>query len=164
MSPRSIRRRTWPATLAGLATQIILMIAAPTIAASPPAGASAHQARTTFLTENGRLEFIREIGSALYERGNATGTYNVPMTTLLTRHPNYVTAIVTIYPHGGSITGNSKAKYIVRNETGYFGGTFTITGGSGSYKHVSGNALGISGTINRNTYNMTVKAHGDIKL
>ncbi len=163
MSPRSIRKRAWPAILAGLATQITLMIAAPAIAVSAPAGASA-QAKTTFLTENGRLEFIREIGSALYERGNATGTYNVPMTTLLTRHPNYVTAIVTIYPHGGSITGSSKANYIVRNETGYFGGTLTIIRGTGTYKHVSGKALGISGTINRNTYNMTVKAHGDIKL
>jgi hypothetical protein len=143
-----------------LAVQGTAMMTTPTIAATPTPSAS--QAGLSYLTEHGRLEFIREVGSALYERGNATGTYNVPMTTLLTRYPNYVTAIVTIYPHGGSISGTSKANYIVKNETGYFGGTLTINHGTGSYRGVAGKNLGISGTINRNTYNMTVNAHGDI--
>lgn len=124
----------------------------------------ARKAKTIDLVENAHLEFVREEGSYLLEHGSATGTYNVPMTAHLARHATYVTAVITLYPQGGSITGKSRANYIVKNDIGYFGGNFAITGGTGKYRHASGKALGISGTINRHTFDMTVKAHGNISF
>jgi hypothetical protein len=122
----------------------------------------ARAAKTVDLVESARLELAHEEGSALTERGHATGTYNTPVTATFTIHPKVITAIVTIYPHGGSITGSAHANYVVQNSTGYFGGTLTVTRGTGAYRHASGKALGFSGTINRYTFASTVKAHGQI--
>jgi hypothetical protein len=124
----------------------------------------ARQARKMYLSENAQLRFTHEDGSALVEHGSATGTYNAPVTAILTIHPTSVTAIVTLFPKGGSLTGTAQANYIVKGSIGYFGGTLRITGGTGTYRHASGKALGISGTINRENFNMTVKAHGEINL
>jgi hypothetical protein len=116
------------------------------------------------LIENANLKLISEEGAALVERGHATGTYNAPVTSTFTIHPKAVTATVTVYPHGGSITGVAQTNYVVQNSTGYFGGTFTITHGTGSFKGASGKSLGISGTINRYSFAITVKAHGEVNL
>lgn len=117
-----------------------------------------------YLVENSQLKYVGEEGSTLDEHGSATGTYNAPVIAKLTIHPTYVTAVVTVFPKGGSITGTAQANYIVQSSTGYFGGTFTVTHGTGTFRHVSGKALGISGTINRYTFAATVKAHGEVSF
>jgi hypothetical protein len=133
-------------------------------ASGAPGHAIAREAKKMQLSENAQLKFTREDGSALVEYGHATGTYDAPVSAVLTIHPSSVTATVTIFPKGGSITGTAQANYIVKGSIGYFGGTFTIAHGTGTYRHVSGKALGISGTINRESFAMTVKAHGEISL
>ncbi len=122
------------------------------------------QAKTVDLVENANLKLISEDGAALVEHGQAAGTYNAPVTATFTIHPKAVTATVTVYPHGGSITGVAQTNYIVQNSTGYFGGTLTITRGTGRFKGASGKSLGISGTINRYSFAITVKAHGEVNL
>jgi len=85
----------------------------------------------------------------------------------LTIHPKSVTAVVTIYPRGGSISGVANANYVVKGSLGYFGGTFTLRRGTGRYSHISevnGKPLGISGSIDRYSFAMEVKAHGDVNL
>jgi hypothetical protein len=139
-------------------------IGLPVPASGAPGQAIAREAKKVQLSENAQLKFTREDGSALVEYGHAIGTYNAPVSTILTIHSTSVTATVTIFPKGGSITGTAQANYIVKGSVGYFGGNFTITHGTGTYRHVSGRALGISGTINRETFAMTVKAHGEISL
>ena len=124
----------------------------------------AKEARTVHLVETAQLKLAREDGAALVEHGHATGTYNAPVTAILTIHPTYVTAVVTIFPRGGSITGTAKANYVVKSSTGYYGGSFAITRGTGTFRHVSGKALVISGAIDRYTFDMTVKAHGPVNL
>jgi hypothetical protein len=116
------------------------------------------------LIENANLKLISEEGSALVEHGQSAGTYNAPVTATFTIHPKAVTATVTVYPHGGSITGVAQTNYVVQNSIGYFGGTFTITHGTGSFRDASGKSLGISGTINRYSFAITVKAHGEVNL
>jgi len=122
------------------------------------------QAKTVDLVENANLKLISEEGAALVEHGRAAGTYNAPVAAIFTIHPKAVTATVTVYPHGGSITGVAQTNYIVQNSTGYFGGTLTITRGTGSFKGASGKSVGISGTINRYSFAITVKAHGEVNL
>jgi len=145
------------ATTAGLTAQASGGTAKPT----------AHAARRLSLVETAHLKFSSEHGAALNERGSATGTYNAPVTVSLTIHPKSVTAVVTIYPRGGSIRGTANANYVVKGVYGYFGGTFTLRGGTGKYSHISevnGKPLGISGKIDRTNFAMEVKAHGEANL
>jgi hypothetical protein len=147
------------------ALALLASIAGPTTRASGAIGGPMGvQAKRINLVENANLKLISEEGAALVEHGQATGTYNAPVTATFTIHPKSVTATVTVYPHGGSITGVAQTNYVVQNSTGYFGGTFTITHGTGSFKGASGKSLGISGTINRYSFAITVKAHGEVNL
>jgi hypothetical protein len=128
---------------------------------------TAREARRLSLVETAHLKLSGEHGSALTERGRATGTYNAPVTVTLTIHPKSVTAVVTISPTGGSIRGTANANYVVKGAYGYFGGTFTLRGGTGKYSHISevnGKPLGISGVINRVSFAMEVKALGEANL
>jgi hypothetical protein len=128
----------------------------------------ARTAKRVKLVEVGHLELSKEEGSAITERGRATGTYNAPVTAAFTIHPKSVTVVVTLYPTGGSITGTAIANYKVANGIGYFGGYFKIGRGTGKYRHVSevdGKPLGFSGTINRNSLKVEVKVNkGEINV
>src|SRR5580693_3321945 len=115
------------ASIAGFATR----------ASGATGGPVGIQAKTVNLIENASLKLVNEEGAALIEHGQATGTYNAPVTAIFTIHPKAVSATVTVYPHGGSITGVALANYVVENSNGYFGGTFTITRGTGSFRHAS---------------------------
>ena len=126
---------------------------------------SAHAARTVFLYENAYLRLTHTNNeSTLNERGTAYGTFRAPLTAYLKVSAERVNAIFTIYPHGGSITGKASARFKIQGHTGYYGGTLTITHGTGPYRHASGKNLAISGTIDRISFALTVKAKGWMKL
>ncbi len=121
-------------------------------------------ARTAYLTERARLRFASERGSTLVERGYAYGTYDAPIVADLTIRSKSVTAQVTIYPRGGTITGSADASYKIVRNLGYFGGSFYLGHGSGRYSHVAEahhKPLGISGIINRENFEVEVKASGE---
>lgn len=162
---RSMGRIPIVMTISICALALLASIAGPTTHASGAVGGPmGAQAKRVNLVENANLKLISEEGAALIERGQASGTYNAPVTATFTIRPKTVAATVTVYPHGGSITGVAHTNYIVQNSTGYFGGTLTITRGTGSFKGASGKSLGISGTINRYSFAITVKAHGEVNL
>lgn len=126
---------------------------------------SAHGARTLFLYENASLYMTHTNNeTTLNERGYARGTFNARLTSFLTVSAEHVNAVFTIYPPGGTITGRASARFVVKGHTGYYGGTLTITRGTGAYRHASGSNIDISGTINRISFALTVKAHGWMKL
>jgi hypothetical protein len=127
--------------------------------------AYAHDARTLFLYENAHLRLTHTNNeSTLNERGTAYGTFTALLTAYLNVSAERVNAVFTIYPHGGSITGKASARFVVKGHTGYYGGTLAITRGTGAYRHASGKNIGISGTIDRISFALTVKAKGWIKL
>ena len=124
----------------------------------------ARTARTVHIQEHGRLKFISERGATLIERGTAYGTYTATMIVDLTIHSKSVTATVTIYPHGGTITGSANASYKIVKNLGYFGGTLNLGHGTGKYRHIAEvghKPLGVSGVINRENFEVEVKADGD---
>jgi hypothetical protein len=127
-------------------------------------GPAATAARRIYLTEKARLHFVTEHGATLVERGYAYGTYNAPIAADLTIRSKSVTATVTIYPRGGSMTGNANASYKIVKNLGYFGGTLNLGHGRGRFSHVAEVAhkpLGISGIINRENFEVEVKANGE---
>lgn len=136
------------------------------MASNTSAGAtklSVHAARMVYLNEYASLKLVSEGESSLNERGQGRGTFRGTITARLKLNPNQVNAVYTIYPKGGSVTGRASARYVIRGSTGYYGGTLTIIKGTGIYRHATGTNLGISGTINRYSFALTVKAHGWIR-
>lgn len=123
----------------------------------------AHMTRTVYLREYASLHLTKEEGNTLYERGKAWGTFSGGIAARLHFAANSVSATFTLYPKGGSVTGTAFARYIVKGSTGYYGGTLNITKATGSYRHASGRSIGISGTISRYSFKLSVKAKGWIK-
>jgi len=146
-----------------------LLVAAAAIVLGASASGSvrrpvAHAARIVRLQEHGRLKFVSERGATLIERGTAYGTYRATMIADLTIHSKSVTATVTIYPHGGTITGSADASYKIVKNLGYFGGTLNLGRGTGKYRHIAEvghKPLGVSGVINRENFEVEVKASGE---
>jgi hypothetical protein len=137
-------------------------LAAPASGSDP--STMARPARVVHMQEHGRLKFISERGNTLIERGTAYGTYTATMVADLTVRSKSVTATVTIYPRGGSITGAANANYTIVKNLGYFGGTLSLGRGSGRYSHiaeVNHKPLGVSGVINRMNLEVEVKASGE---
>lgn len=147
---------------------LLLGAAAVTLGASAAGSAGrplARAAKTVHLQEHGRLKFSSERGSTLIERGTAYGTYTATMVAHLTIRSKSVYATVTIYPHGGSITGSANALYKIVKNLGYFGGTLNLGRGTGRYGHIAEvghKPLGVSGVINRYNFEVEVKANGEV--
>ncbi len=124
---------------------------------------TAHAARTVYLRELGHLRYVNGNESTLDEHGNASGTFNGSLAARLTISAEHVSAVFTIYPRGGSVTGKAWANFVVRGHTGYYGGTLKIVHGTGAFRHASGANIGISGTIDRYSFALVVKVDGWIK-
>jgi len=130
------------------------------VGAQAPRGPVAHAARTVYLREYGSLRLTKEGSETLYERGQATGTFRGTVVARLSLHAKSVDATFTIYPKGGAVTGQAHAAFVISGSTGYYGGSLKITKASGVYRHAKAGKVGVSGTINRQTFALTVKANG----
>jgi hypothetical protein len=127
------------------------------------AASSALAARTFSLDESGNLHLTSKQGFTLNEQGPATGTVTgtiyVHLKIVSTTH---VTAEVSIYPRGGSITGTGTASYRRAGATAGFSGTLSIDRGTGSYSHARGSGLSFTGTIKRSNDAVTVRVNGRV--
>jgi hypothetical protein len=151
----------------GLAT-----LASDSPAAGPPlerrllsGGLRAAAARVIGLKETGQLRLTDGYETTLAGRGRATGTYNCSIVvhlTILSAHR--LTTTFTVSPKGGTISGKGSARYAEESGNGYFGGTIALTRGTGSYAHASGNEIGISGKIDRESLSLTVHVHGAMRI
>jgi hypothetical protein len=121
---------------------------------------TAHTARTVDVNDRAHLHSVGESGSDLLEEGQATGgfpgrvevQFNVGAT---------VYASFTIATQYGSISGSGSSKLHGTGVWDSFGGTVTVTHGTGRYAHAHGHA-GFYGVINRRTYAATVQTTGTL--
>jgi hypothetical protein len=145
--------------LAGVATLGTGVSSAARSTGSP----SARAARTISLNESGQLHRTSHSGLKLNEQGSASGTIKGTIYIHLdVVSPNRVTAEVSIYPSGGSLTGTGSADYRVNGGTASFNGTMSIDRGTGSYAGAHGSGLSFSGTIQRLSGSVTVHLSGSI--
>jgi hypothetical protein len=127
------------------------------------AGASANAARTLSLTETGHLRLTSHHAFTLNEEGSASGTISGTIYIhLKVASTNRVTAEVSIYPSGGSLTGYASASYHPAGAVATFSGTMNVTRGSGRYNDAHGSDLSFTGTIQRSSDAVTVHVNGNI--
>lgn len=133
------------------------------VGSSGAAGTSAVAARTISLNETGQLHRTSHSGLKLNEQGSASGTIKGTIYIHLdVVSPSRVTAEISIYPNGGSLTGSGSASYHVNGGTASFSGTMSIERGTGTYAHAHGSGLSFSGTIQRLSGAVTVHVSGQM--
>jgi hypothetical protein len=146
---------------AGLCAVSMASLGAPTTLAATRTAPVAHLAGSLSLNESGRLHLTSHHGFTLNEQGSAsgaiTGTIYIHLHVVST---NRVTAEVSLYPSGGSITGLASASYRPSGAVASFSGTMNIARGTGRYAHAGGSGLSFTGTIRRTDDAVTVHVSG----
>jgi hypothetical protein len=131
--------------------------------AAGAAGSPAVEARTISLNDTAHLRQISAHSYKLYESGQATGTVAGTLYLHLTiASTNHVTAELSIYPRGSSMTGTASGNYRVNGGTASFSGSMSIVRGTGSYSGAHGSGLSFSGTIQRSNKAITVHVSGNL--
>lgn len=155
---RSLARRTLAVGGALAAAAGALALAVGVAGAS---GSTAHTARTVTLNDTGYLHKTSKHGFNLYESGSTSGSISGAISLHLdVISTNKVTAELTVYPKGGSISGKATGSYRTNGGTASFSGTLSITHGTGGYSHAHGSGIGFSGTIRRSNDSVTVHVNG----
>lgn len=132
-------------------TGALALIAAPTSLA----------AKTFSLNENGNLHLTSKQGFTLNEEGPASGTVSGTLYVhLKIVSSTRVTAEISLYPHGGSITCSGSADYKREGSIAKFSGALSIDRGTGSYAKAHGSGLSFSGTIQRSNDAIAVHVGG----
>jgi hypothetical protein len=124
----------------------------------PPARALA--ARTLNVTDTAHLRYRRTSGSSLIEEGPASG--GLPGTVKVRFDVGAsVSATFTISTHNGSLIGHGSGALHSSGMYASFGGSMTITRGTGRYRYARGHG-GFYGVINRKSYDLTVQTTGKL--
>jgi hypothetical protein len=135
-----------------------------------PSGAgaqpSAVAARTMAFNITSNLRLVGRPGHVLNEQGtfsgSQSGTIAIRFTSVTSTSGE---ATFTAYPKGGGwVSGRTSTKGRVVGASVYFGGTMTITGGSGRWAHASGHGLGFSGVVDRRSFHATTHMQGSIHV
>jgi hypothetical protein len=130
-------------------------------ATTPSRAATAHTAGTVALNETARLHLTSHHGFTLNEEGSTAGTISGTIYIHLNIvSVNHVTAEVSIYPSGSSITGSATASYHPTGGVASFSGTMAILRGTGRYRGAHGSGLSFTGTVQRSNDAVTVHVSG----
>jgi hypothetical protein len=123
--------------------------------------AVARAAGTLALNDTAHLRETSHHGFTLNEEGSASGTISGTIYIhLKIVSTNRVSAEVSIYSSGSSITGSATAEYRPSGAVASFSGTMTIERGSGRYKGAHGSGLIFTGTVRRSNDAVTVHVSG----
>jgi hypothetical protein len=121
----------------------------------------ARTARALNATDTAHLHYIREnADSTLIEEGTAKGGLPGKVKAHMSVEAK-VAATFTITTRFGSLTGHGSGILHSSGEYASFGGSMTVTSGTGRYAHAHGHG-GFYGTINRSTYATTVQTTGTL--
>ncbi|HYB22717.1 MAG TPA: autotransporter [Solirubrobacteraceae bacterium] len=120
----------------------------------------ARVARSQNVTDTAHLHYVRESGSDLLEEGQASGGLPGHVRASLNVGAT-VYGSFTITTSYGSISGKGSGKLHGTGTYASFGGSMTVTGGTGRFAHAYGHG-GFYGVINRNNYAATVQTTGTL--
>jgi hypothetical protein len=143
---------------------LLAVLLAATISSSAQGDPHALAARALTVNDTAHVHYVKESGAQLVDEGAATGT--LPGTVRVSFNVGAtVAATFTIYTHGGSIVGHgSGTLHSSRSRSDMyvsFGGTMTVSHGTGRYAHARGTG-GFYGTIDRTSYAATIQTTGTL--
>jgi hypothetical protein len=160
-------RRTTARRASAAMTTLFAVLASTAIPISNASGepqARAQTASTLNVTDTAHLHFLKESSSQLVDEGAATGavpgkvrvSFNLGVT---------VSGTFTIYAHDGTIIGHGSG-VLHKSESQSdvyvsFGGTMTVSHGTGRYAHAHGTG-GFYGVIDRRNYSATIQTTGTL--
>lgn len=164
--------------IAGIATRRAIFAALPLLLAFPaatdaadgdlPPGSAARspaaqQAATVSVKDVAKLHLVGGSGNTLIEEGHATGTLPGSARVALDVGTATVTSSFTIHLSSGSISGRGAGQLHPGKSGRYdsFGGSVSISDGSGHYAHALGTG-GFYGVIDRSDYNAEVQVIGQL--
>jgi hypothetical protein len=150
----NVRIAKWLLVAASSLASIVLM-------GTPAAGAQravATLAGTLTGTATAQLSPVNVEGSKLIESGPVTGALSGSVKAELHVGASF-TASFTIHTRNGSISGHGQATPHGSGRYQSFGGSATVTSGTGRYSHIHGHA-GLYGTFDRRTDKVTIQVTG----
>ncbi|HYB24638.1 MAG TPA: autotransporter [Solirubrobacteraceae bacterium] len=146
------------ALFAALASSSALILVVGSAASRAERPAIAWAAHTLNGTDTAHLHLVHQYENVLYEEGPATGALAGHVRAELNVGATF-RGHVTFYTQAGSITVYGSASPHGTGRYASFGGSFTVTGGSGRYRHAHGRG-GFYGTFDRRTYAVVVQTTG----
>lgn len=157
-TPRARRPRVREAAWALTGACAVLLVSLTLTAQAFTARARAAHALKAM--DTAYLHLASSSGALLLEEGNAMGTVPGKVRAHCSIGPT-VSAKFTIYTHVGSISGSGSGKLSSTGRQPSFGGTMTVTGGTGRYAHAHGHG-GFYGVLNRDTDAITLQTTGTL--
>ncbi len=157
---RHIVARAW---LLSAACAIVLSAATATAAATHATQPRAAAAGTLNVTDEAHLQLNRRAssGEVLIEEGSATGQLPGRVKARFI-FGETISVQVTIYPtRGGSISAKGQERVHYSNRYASFGGSISVTGGTGPYRHARGSG-GFYGVVDRRSDASTVQTTGKL--
>ena len=127
-------------------------------ARAAPVAHRAHDARALSVNDTGHLHLRKAYGSVLQEEGYASGTLPGRAQVRLVVGSS-VSATFSIRTSRGTIYGRGKASLHSSGRYASFGGTLSVSHGSGRYAHAHGSGK-LYGVIDRKTDAATVQTIG----
>jgi len=146
-----------------IAVGVLIAVGSLTPRASGSTAPPAVAASTFFLNETGRLHLTSKQEFTLNEEGSGSGTIPGTIYVHLTIvSTSQVSAEVSMYPKGSSITGRASASYKRGHTQGSFSGSLSIIRGTGRYQRARGSGLSFTGTIQRSNDAIAVEVRGAV--
>lgn len=156
-----IGKHTRPYRLAAIfATALTLSATTLAGAHTPSVGFFGHVARSVSVNDSGHLHLLKAFGSVLLEEGAAGGTLPGQAKVRLVVGST-VTASFTIQTKSGTIYGSGRAALHSSSRYASFGGSLSVSRGTGSYARAHGSGK-LYGVIDRRTSALTVQTVGTL--
>lgn len=155
---RPVRVRALGSTLVAVVA-LVFVVALPSALGAGPR-VVARSARSERLSVDARLHYVDARGSYLIEEGRASG----PLAGVVKAKIKITAEIrgsFTFYPRGGSISGRGSGRLHESGIHASFGGTVTVSGGTGRYAHAHGGG-GLYGVYNRRTLGIEMQTSGTL--
>lgn len=150
-----------PTVLIALVVATVAAIAGSTTSALGNSQDTASAARALNATDVAHLHMVQNSGSAILEEGRASGALPGTIKVFLNVGAT-ITAHFTIYVKGGgSVSGRGVGRLKGNSANPSYGGTMTVSHGTGRYAHAHGNG-GFYGVLNRSTYALIVQTTGTL--
>lgn len=154
-----------PKLLKGFAASALAGALIASVAATALASGGAHTAGTVALRESATLRVTKSSPLNREAEGHASGTLAGKLNLRVKiENASRLSAAFTGSDGAGTLSGSGFAHYTISGSVIKFMGTVTISRGTGTYAHASGNGIRLEGDMNRSKGTIGLVIAGRVKL